>query len=88
MTIIPMNIQFNIYTFGSEVKMYIKEESDRVLIEVDGTKYTAYVVQYTDGHYAVEIEDHDDPPELVYDIAWDYFEKYGYFDGSHSGDEL
>lgn len=61
--------------------MYSLEEETKTTLTIDGVPYVCYVTQHDDGDYSVEVEGCDPPPQ-VYDIAWDYFESKGVFDGN------
>ena len=65
--------------------MYSIEDESKTTLTIDGIPYVCYVCEHDDGDYSVEVEGCD-PPAHVYDVAWDYFERNGWFDGDDDGD--
>jgi len=61
--------------------MEVVFESEPVSLKVDGKTYKVYIRQYDDGDYDIEVEGFEDAPAKVYDVALDFFESNGFFDG-------
>jgi hypothetical protein len=61
------------------------EEKSRTTLKINGIPYVCYVCDEGDGDYSVEVEGNE-PPAHVYDVAWEYFESQGFFDGEVDGD--